>query len=115
MKMKIKWVFWRWPVPVSRSPDAATIKPVELPVLPVVRTRPAKAVTLVESPRLRPDGRTFTIGMSQCNLGEPWRVQMNKDIEEAAAKHPEIKLIERDAQNKSETQQASCASSFSSR
>ncbi len=51
-------------------------------------------------------GQTYTIGMSQCNLGEPWRVQMNKEIEEAAGKHPEIKLIERDAQNKSETQQA---------
>ena len=22
----------------------------------------------------------YTIGMSQCNLGEPWRVQMNADI-----------------------------------
>ena len=52
-----------------------------------------------------PAGKTFTIGMSQCNLGEPWRVQMNKDIEEAAAKHSEIKLIKLDAQNKSETQQ----------
>jgi ribose transport system substrate-binding protein len=31
---------------------------------------------------------------------------MNKDIEEAAAKHPEIKLIARDAQNRSETQQS---------
>jgi ribose transport system substrate-binding protein len=48
----------------------------------------------------------FVIGMSQCNLGEPWRVQMNKDIEAAAAEHPEIKLIAVDAQNKSETQQA---------
>lgn len=53
-----------------------------------------------------PDGKTYTIGMSQSNLGEPWRVQMNKDIEEAAGKHPEIKLLEKDAQNKSETQQA---------
>lgn len=53
-----------------------------------------------------PDAKTFTIGMSQCNLGEPWRAQMNKDIEEAAAKHPEIKLVARDAQNKSETQQS---------
>ncbi len=48
----------------------------------------------------------YTVGLSQCNLGEPWRGQMNRDIEEAAAKHPEIKLIERDAQNKSETQQS---------
>lgn len=61
------------------------------------------------APRPEPQaggGKTFTIGMSQCNLGEPWRVQMNKDIQEEAAKHPEIKLIALDAQNKSETQQA---------
>ncbi len=37
--------------------------------------------------------------MSQCNLGEPWRVQMNADIEKAAAEHPEIKVIFKDAQN----------------
>ncbi len=51
-------------------------------------------------------GQKFVIGMSQCNLGEPWRVQMNKDVEEAAAQHPEITLISRDAQNRSETQQS---------
>ncbi len=44
-------------------------------------------------------GRTYTIGMSQCNLGEPWRVQMNADIRNAAAKHPELKVIFKDAQN----------------
>ncbi|MGC8666592.1 MAG: substrate-binding domain-containing protein [Chthonomonadales bacterium] len=48
----------------------------------------------------------WVIGMSQCNLGEPWRVQMNHDIEDAAKAHPEIQVIYRDAQNKSETQQA---------
>ncbi|HLK58838.1 MAG TPA: substrate-binding domain-containing protein [Chthonomonadaceae bacterium] len=53
-----------------------------------------------------PAGKTFTIGMSQCNLGEPWRVQMNTDIDEAAKKHPEIKMIFKDAGNKSETQQS---------
>jgi ribose transport system substrate-binding protein len=42
---------------------------------------------------------TCTIGMSQCNLGEPWRVQMNADIKAAADKHPEIKMIFKDAQN----------------
>ena len=41
----------------------------------------------------------YVIGMSQCNLGEPWRVQMNKDIKDAAAKHPELKVIFKDAQN----------------
>jgi ribose transport system substrate-binding protein len=43
--------------------------------------------------------RQYVIGMSQCNLGEPWRVQMNADIQAAAAKHPEFKVIFKDAQN----------------
>ncbi|NLN76530.1 MAG: substrate-binding domain-containing protein [Armatimonadetes bacterium] len=50
--------------------------------------------------------KQFVIGMSQCNLGEPWRVQMNKDLKEAAAKHPEIKMIFKDAQNNTTTQQS---------
>ena len=41
----------------------------------------------------------YTIGMSQCNLGEPWRVQMNADIRAAAERHPEIKMVFKDAQN----------------
>jgi ribose transport system substrate-binding protein len=51
-------------------------------------------------------GKTYTIGMSQCNLGEPWRVQMNADLKEAAEKHPEITMVWKDAQNNSETQQS---------
>lgn len=43
--------------------------------------------------------RQLVIGMSQCNLGEPWRVQMNADIQAAAARHPEFKVIFKDAQN----------------
>jgi ribose transport system substrate-binding protein len=43
----------------------------------------------------------WTIGMSQCNLGEPWRVQMNQDIKNEAEKHPEIQVIFKDAQNDS--------------
>ena len=43
----------------------------------------------------------WTIGMSQCNLGEPWRVQMNLDIQNAAERHPEIKIVFKDAQNDS--------------
>jgi len=51
--------------------------------------------------------KRWVIGMSQCNLGEPWRVQMNKDIEEAAKQHAdEIEVIFKDAQNKTEVQQA---------
>ena len=47
----------------------------------------------------KPAGKTWTIGMSQCNLGEPWRVQMNADIKAAADKHPELKVVFKDAQN----------------
>ncbi|HPW16773.1 MAG TPA: substrate-binding domain-containing protein [Candidatus Aminicenantes bacterium] len=43
----------------------------------------------------------WTIGVSQCNLGEPWRVQMNQDIRSAAEGHPEIKVIYKDSQNDS--------------
>ena len=48
----------------------------------------------------------FVIGMSQCNLGEPWRVQMNADIKAAAEKHPNLRVIYKDAQNSSLTQRA---------
>ncbi len=48
----------------------------------------------------------WRIGMSQCNLGEPWRVQMNRDLSEAAAAHPEIQLVAKDAQNNALTQRA---------
>jgi ribose transport system substrate-binding protein len=49
--------------------------------------------------------KVFTIGMSQCNLGEPWRVQMNADIKEAADAQPSIKMVFKDAQNQTTIQQ----------
>jgi ribose transport system substrate-binding protein len=48
----------------------------------------------------------WLIGMSQCNLGEPWRVQMNEDIARAAAARPELKLVFKDAQNDALIQRA---------
>ena len=48
----------------------------------------------------------WVIGMSQCNLGEPWRVQMNEDVKQAAAAHQNIKVIFKDAQNVSLKQRA---------
>lgn len=48
----------------------------------------------------------WVIGMSQCNLGEPWRVQMNADIEAEAAKYPEIEMVFKDAQNDTLQQRA---------
>lgn len=46
-----------------------------------------------------PDVSRKVIGMSQCNLGEPWRVQMNADIASAAAMHLELEVQFKDAQN----------------
>jgi ribose transport system substrate-binding protein len=51
-------------------------------------------------------GQKWTIGMSQCNLGEPWRVQMNQDIKNEAENHSEIRVIYKDAQNDSLKQRA---------
>jgi len=48
----------------------------------------------------------FLIGMSQANLGEPWRVQMDADVRAAAEAHPELRVIFKDAQNNSLTQRA---------
>jgi len=39
----------------------------------------------------------YVIGMSQCNLGEPWRVAMNAQLEAAAAQYPEFEVIYADA------------------
>jgi ribose transport system substrate-binding protein len=44
-------------------------------------------------------GPKWIIGMSQCNLGEPWRVQMNADIRQAAEAHSQIEVVFKDAQN----------------
>src|SRR5580692_11623150 len=54
----------------------------------------------------QPSQKQFVIGMSQCNLGEPWRVQMNADIATAAAQHPELKVVFNDAQNDTLKQRA---------
>lgn len=48
----------------------------------------------------------YVIGMSQCNLGEPWRVQMNADIKKAVAEHPGLTVIFKDAQNDTLKQRA---------
>jgi ribose transport system substrate-binding protein len=53
-----------------------------------------------------PSGDSFVVGMSQCNLGEPWRVQMNADIENAAKAHPNIQMVFKDAQNDTLKQRA---------
>jgi ABC-type sugar transport system substrate-binding protein len=39
----------------------------------------------------------YLIGMSQCNLGEPWRIKMNEDLIARAQEYPEIRLVLTDA------------------
>jgi ribose transport system substrate-binding protein len=54
-----------------------------------------------ETPQAEPSqtAAKWTIGMSQCNLGEPYRVQQNADVKMAAEQHPELKVVYKDAQN----------------
>ena len=49
---------------------------------------------------------SYTIGMSQCNLGEPWRVEMNAQLKAAAEKHPNLQVVFKDAQNDTLKQRA---------
>jgi ABC-type sugar transport system, periplasmic component len=52
------------------------------------------------------DETKFTIGMSQCNLGEPYRVQMDEDIRQAAKAYPEIKVVFKDAERDASRQRS---------
>jgi len=47
------------------------------------------------------ENANVVIAMSQSNLGEPWRVQMNEDLRKAAEAHPKIDMVFKDAQNDS--------------
>jgi ribose transport system substrate-binding protein len=58
------------------------------------------------APSAEGGAKKLIIGMSQCNLGEPWRVQMNTDIKTAADQHPEVTVIFKDAQNDTLRQQS---------
>lgn len=57
-------------------------------------------------PDQAPANKGYRIGMSQCNLGEPWRVQMNADIRTAAEQHDDLEVIFKDAQNDTLKQRA---------
>jgi ribose transport system substrate-binding protein len=72
-------------------------------------TLAAAALLLLPASEARADGpgpARWVIGVSQCNLGEPWRVQMNADIRRAAEAHPEVELVFKDAQNDTLRQRA---------
>ncbi len=68
---------------------------------------PAKENTPTkEPPASEKTEAKWTLGMSQCNLGEPWRGQMNEDVRKAAEAYPELKVIFKDAQNDTLKQRA---------
>jgi galactofuranose transport system substrate-binding protein len=46
----------------------------------------------------------YLIGMSQANLGEPWRVVMDKEIQKEASKYKDLKVIFTDAAQNSQKQ-----------
>jgi len=66
----------------------------------------SKTGTATEQSRRGTKARPWRIGMSQCNVAEPWRKQMNTDLETAAKKHDNIELTIKDASNDSRRQQA---------
>ncbi len=92
---KIFWVTFFLLILVSLTEFLGCKKTEKAPKSEEVKAETAEAVE-----------KQWTIGMSQCNLGEPWRVQMNLDIKNAAEEHPEITVVFKDAQNDSLTQRS---------
>ena len=67
----------------------------------------AAAVSTVLRPfQMRAQGKQYVFGFSQATIVEPWRVQFNKEMQKEADKHPEVKLIITDGQDKTEKQVA---------
>ncbi len=58
------------------------------------------------APVAAPPARHFYVVVSLCRTDGPWRAEMKTDLETAAAKHPELKLLFLDAQNDAARQQA---------
>ena len=77
-------------------------------------TRPAVLPAGSASEQPAEPAKTWKIGMSQCNLGEPWRVQMNADVRNAAEQHANIVIIFKDAQNDSLKQKSQVGEFISS-
>ena len=66
----------------------------------------AAAASTVFKPFQTKAQKKYVFGFSQATILEPWRVQFNKDMQKEADKHPEIKLIITDGQDKTEKQVA---------
>ena len=52
------------------------------------------------------EAKKILIGFSQCTFEDPWRINMNRQMEAEAAKHPELKLIIANGENQNAKQVA---------
>lgn len=67
---------------------------------------PAKKTTTQKQPQTEQKAtkHKYIFGFSQCTFEDPWRVNMNKEMKEAVSKHPEIKLIIANGENRNAKQ-----------
>ncbi|MDR1581069.1 MAG: substrate-binding domain-containing protein [Synergistaceae bacterium] len=61
-------------------------------------------LTLFSAVKPDAEGVKYLVGMSQCNLGEPWRIEMNREIAAAAAQYGDMRIIFTDAAQSNEKQ-----------
>jgi ribose transport system substrate-binding protein len=59
-----------------------------------------------EAPVVQPPIKQFVVAVSLCKTDGVWRTQMKADIEAAAAKHPDLRLVIRDAKDDAAKQEA---------
>jgi ribose transport system substrate-binding protein len=50
------------------------------------------------------EAKTYRVGFSQCTFEDPWRINMNNQMKEAADKRPQIKLIIANGENRNAKQ-----------
>jgi ribose transport system substrate-binding protein len=50
------------------------------------------------------DDSKWLVGFSQCTFEDPWRINMNKEMERAASSHPEIRLMIANGENRNAKQ-----------
>lgn len=72
---------------------------------------PKETTTAPASSGTAASGKTYLIGVSQCNKGEPWRQAMNDQIATAAKAHPELKVVFADAADQ-DTKQVADVNNF---
>src|SRR5687768_11296804 len=68
-----------------------------------VQSQTSKPAPVMQDVKV-PAKPAYVVGFSQCTVAEPWRVQMNKDIETTAAKYPNLQLKTANAEDQIDKQ-----------